>query len=114
MLRALQMTRELLQQQPRFGRPLFGALHQPFAAGAIDEERRFTAFDIATALGLVPECGRALEPIEPWVPWRRDFLERRLGCYEALRDPRAAAARADLAAFASAEPERLSLSGATR
>ena len=114
MLRALQTTRELLQQQPRFGRSLFRAINEPFAAGAIDEERRITAFEVATALGLVPECARALEPIEPWVPWQRDFLERRLGCYEALRDPRAASARADLAAFASAEPERLPVSGTTK
>jgi len=114
MLRALQTTRELLQQQPRLGRTMFRAVSEPFAAGAIDEERRLTAFDIATVLGLTPECARALDALEPWVPWRRDFLERRLGCYEAARDPRAAAAKADLAAFASAEPERLSLSPATK
>jgi hypothetical protein len=114
MLRALQTTRELAQQQPRLGKSLVAALQQPFAAGALDEERRFTAFELATTLGLVPECGRALEPIEPWVPWRRDFLERRLWCYEDLLDPRAVAAKADLAALASAEPERLSLSPTTR
>lgn len=112
MLRALGAVRELAFQKPRLAPALLELLSRPFAANAIDEERQLYAFDVAA--GLVPQCVRATGAFEPWVPWRRAFLERRLACYEAAGDPRAAAARADLTAFASAEPERFSLPSTTR
>jgi hypothetical protein len=103
----LATARELAFQEPRLGAAVEDLLSRPFAAYAIDEERQSTAFDVATGLGIVPQCVRATAAFEPWVPWRRPFLERRLTCYEAAGDPRASRAKADLTAFASAEPERL-------
>jgi len=44
-------------------------------------------------------CQRALEPLEPDVPWGRDALLFRRNCYEATGDPRAAAAARDFADF---------------
>jgi spermidine synthase len=114
MLRALQLARELAFQRPGAGPVLVDALAEPFAARAIDEERLGAAFEIATGLGMVPQCVRTVAAFEPWVPWRRGFLERRLACYEAAGDPRAPAAKADLAEFASAEPERIKLSPTTK
>jgi spermidine synthase len=112
MLRALSAARELAYQNPGMAPALYEMLSRPFAAYAVDEERQLFAFDVAA--GLVPECARATGAFEPHVPWRRPFLERRLACYEAAGDARAAAARADLTAFANAEGVRFSLPATTK
>lgn len=114
MLRALTALRDQAFQNPQQAPALLELLARPFAGYALDEERQLAAFEIATGVGLVPECVRATAAFEPWVLWRRQFLERRLTCYEAAGDPRAAAAKADLTAFASAEPERFALPSTTK
>lgn len=114
LLRALNDARDLAFREPRRAAALFELLASPFAAFAIDEERRVAAFEIATGVGMVPQCAQASAAFEPWVIWRREFLERRLACYEAAGDPRLPRARADLTAFRSAEPEPLSLPSTTR
>jgi predicted membrane-bound spermidine synthase len=112
MLRALAASRELAFQNPQQQPVVLAQLARPFAGYALDEERQFYAFDVAGTL--VPECAQALAAFEPWVPWRKAFLERRASCYEAAGDPRAATARAELSAFASDEGERFAPSSTTR
>ena len=38
------------------------------------------------------------------LPWRRDVLQKRVQCYRAAGDPKAAVAQEELAAFLRAEP----------
>jgi predicted membrane-bound spermidine synthase len=104
MLRALESAKELTERQPSLGTRMYAALQQPFAARSIHEPRALMAWELASLLGLRPDCGRALDFFEPWVPWERRFLENRAACYAAMGDARLARARRDLAAFGSNEP----------
>jgi spermidine synthase len=104
MLRALTTAKALAAGQPALATRLLEALSEPFAAGSIDEERLLARFEIAAAAGLAAPCARAAHALEPWVPWRRDFLSQRYACYVAARDAGAGVARDELTAFLRDEP----------
>jgi hypothetical protein len=44
-----------------------------------------------------------LDGLEPWLPWRRHLLERRVTCYEIAESPRLSRARVELAEFLAHE-----------
>jgi hypothetical protein len=74
-------------------------LAEPFALGMLESTRRVTAESLAVRLKDWDSCARALDLAEPWPEWTRELLDLRVTCYEHARPERAAAARADLAAF---------------
>jgi hypothetical protein len=103
-LRGFAAARQAAAARPADAARLVRALSEPFAARAVDEDRRLAAYEIASRSGLAPECARLVAEFEPWVPWTREFLETRAACYEAVGHPRAALARGELREFLRAEP----------
>jgi hypothetical protein len=106
MTRALQLAWTLASEDAVMGRTLFDALGESFAVRALDMHRLYSR----AALGLRdvagPLCAPGLAPLEPFVPWQRDFLKMRADCYERLGSPLVARARADLATFLAAAAPR--------
>ncbi|HEY6930201.1 MAG TPA: fused MFS/spermidine synthase [Thermoanaerobaculia bacterium] len=74
------------------------ALSQPFAVSMFEEERQQTRFKVATYLDS-SRLEDAIADLEPNVPWKRAFLERRVKLYDSTGNRRAASARQDLARF---------------
>jgi len=103
MLRAIGAAQRVARVRAELASRLHASLDQPFAARAIDEERLIAGWDIASLVDAAT-CARAARKLEPWVPWERPILERRLACYTAAADPLAARARADLALYLEEEP----------
>jgi hypothetical protein len=75
-----------------------------FAVHALDLARLSTRATIGLQDDGGRECGAALTPLEPHVPWDGDFLRERADCYGRIGSPLAALARADLDAFRAAVP----------
>jgi len=107
MLRGMAAIKDLVARQPSLGRRLYAAIQQPFAARSLNEERALAAWELASTLGLRPECKMTLAFFEPWVPWHQNFLEGRLACYVANGDERWLRARQDLDTFRAQEPLRI-------
>jgi spermidine synthase/MFS family permease len=99
----LNLAVELASKDPELGRQLYAVLKTPFAVRLVDQMRKETVVRLAKELG-GEYCVEALQPLEPYVPWRDDFLRDRLHCYEAVHDPRASAAARDVRTYAAAEP----------
>ncbi len=111
MARALSLAEELAAAHPGMAPVLEEALARPFAVAALEEPRRLVRFRIAARLALSDRCREAVLGLEPFVPWRSDFLRFRAQCYAATRDPRARLAAAELEEFLRAEPRRYSSGG---
>jgi spermidine synthase len=77
---------------------LDNALAAPFAVLLLNEERLQTRYKLATYLDQ-SKLEEAIAALEPHVPWRRAFLDRRAKVYEATGNPRAPIARRELAEF---------------
>ncbi|HTD52434.1 MAG TPA: hypothetical protein VK780_05370, partial [Thermoanaerobaculia bacterium] len=77
---------------------LDNALASPFAVLLMNEERLQTRYKLATYLDQ-SKLEEAIAALEPHVPWRRAFLDRRAKIYEATGNPRAPIARKELAEF---------------
>ncbi len=99
MAHALSLSLELASAQRDAAPLLAEALSRPFAAAALEEPRRLVRMQLASLEPLTERCRYALADLEPHVPWREDVLDFRSRCYAATRDPRAAQAAAELAAF---------------
>jgi spermidine synthase len=85
---------------------LIDAFSQPFAAGQWKDVRLwYLALITNDAEGCGPHTIHALRALEPWPPWRRDFLELRRACYaSAMAADLFQNAQRDFAEFESAEP----------
>jgi spermidine synthase len=107
--RMLFTASEIVVQDPASASPIYDGMSKPFAAFMLDDERRVGLVSIALHLGQ-DRCNSkviaAFHQLEPHVPWQRDLLELRSGCYDRILDPRADRARDDLAEFLSNEPPR--------
>ena len=79
------------------------SLAHPFALALLDEERCLIRLELASRLE-ASRYARALEEMEPDVPWRRPILERRAQAYAATGNPLAPVARRELAKFMEKEP----------
>jgi spermidine synthase len=79
------------------------SLAQPFSLFLLDEERRLIRLEVASRLE-ASRYARAVEDMEPNVPWRRPILERRAQAYSATGNSRAPLARRELAKFMEKEP----------
>jgi len=64
----------------------------------LNEERLQTRYKLATYLDQ-SRLEEAIAALEPHVPWKRGFLDRRAKIYEATGNPRAPIARKELAEF---------------
>lgn len=102
--RMLDVATQLATQDRAAGRQLYTALQKPFSVYALDDERAKHALVIAGTVDFRQLCVAALEPLEPYVPWNREFLSIRARCYRETGDPRAARAQADFIAFLRNEP----------
>jgi spermidine synthase len=99
MSRSLDVATQLTTQDKSAGRQLYAALRQPFSVSALNEERARHALEIAAKVDFKQLCVAALEPLEPYVPWNREFLSSRARCYRETGNPRAEQAQADFIAF---------------
>lgn len=86
---------------------LFDAIRKPFCVFTGEADRMGTQLAIAVYLeGAFPgeKLRAAVEAFEPHVLWRKEFLQVRKDCYNALHDPRAKQAERDLEEFRKYEP----------
>ena len=70
---------------------------------AVDEDRLGTMAGLTRVIDFKGLCRDAVAAFEPHVPWTSGFLELRRDCYEAVGDPRLAAATRDVLDFISRE-----------
>ena len=85
---------------------LLQSLKPPFVVYILNEERIFNMISVASKISLSASV-EALHAYEPYVPWSRDFLARRLDWYQSANDPRSAIARRDMGEFREYEPAKL-------
>ena len=79
------------------------SLSRPFSLALLDEERRLIRLEVASRLD-ASRYARAVEELEPNVPWRRPILERRAQAYSATGNSRARLAQRELSEFLEKEP----------
>jgi len=101
--RLLDVAVQVGAQQPELARQLYEALQVPFSARLLDERRQRAALKLAAYVG-GDACVRAIDHLEPHVPWDGEFLSERLRCYVDAGDPRATRAEEQLMAFLAAAP----------
>lgn len=96
MVGALDLAEELARDRPDLAPRVFEALDAPFSVYVLDADRLAARLRIGQALPAATHCRRALEPLEPFVPWNVEVLLYRRNCYQATGDPRLSQARRDL------------------
>lgn len=97
---AFSLAAALALEEPGTAPRLFAALAVPFPVYALEGERLMARLRIARTLPMeAGHCGEAVEPLASPVAWNLEFLLFRRNCYEAMGDPRAGRARADLEEF---------------
>ena len=99
MQRSLFVAREIGEADLQQGERVFRALSQPFAVGLLQDQRQLTLVTLANLIDIKRLCEGALAQVEPNGPWRLDFLEDRVRCYEATQSPRLPEARAEVEKF---------------
>ena len=106
MSRAINVATYVAASNANAAARLFDVLKTPFAAAALDEERRKARLQIATHLNFKAVCEDVIVPSEPNVPWQEDVLESRVRCYELTGNAALPRARRDLEVFRenAAEP----------
>ena len=104
--RVLPYGTELAKRKPEHIAELFDLLEPHFALDQLEYLRLSMRLDLGMlAAESDPSlCVAAIAEQSPFVPWERDFLLRRIDCYERADHPGLAAARADLAAYDADEP----------
>jgi hypothetical protein len=105
--KAIGLATELARRNPAYGPRMFAALDEPFSVHAVQDERRINAALLTPVADFPRTCAAAFGALEPYVPWRSEFLLMRRDCYQTTGDPRLARAMRDLAAFAAREPAPL-------
>ena len=103
---SLQVAESLARTRPDLAPRVFAALDAPFAVYVLDVERLASLLRVAQVLPLATHCTRALEPLEPFVPWTAEVLLYRRSCYDATGHPLAARAHRDLDEFLANERTR--------
>jgi hypothetical protein len=102
MVGAVRLAEDMARARPETGPRLFASLAEPFAAYVIDSDRLDARLGIAQTQPIDAFCLEAIRPLDP-APWTLDFLLYRRNCYDAVGDPRAGRARADLDDFLRAD-----------
>jgi spermidine synthase len=104
MARALDQALSMGTDHRDYAPRLYQALNKPFAVYLLEEKRLGVMTTLATLMDFNSVCVEALAPLEPHVPWNRDFLRARLNCYAATHHPLKIQAEYDLAAFEKQQP----------
>ncbi len=99
MRRALELAREIGEQDEKSGRRLLDQLERPFVVRMLNENRMLTRVNLVRKIDFASRCVGAFEELEPHVPWTESFLRRRVDCYEQNRHPLAGRARRQLDEF---------------
>jgi hypothetical protein len=73
----------------------------------LNEGRHLMRLSLTEALVQPRLCAAALAPFEPYIPWEKEFLERRARCYSRAGHRLAGRAERDLQRFLAAEPPQL-------
>jgi spermidine synthase len=102
--RTLELAGRVAAHDHAVGQRLYDVLKSPFAVHVLNDDRKTRALMIAAALDFKRLCAEALEPLEPYVPWNREFLANRARCYRDTGHPRATQAMEELTAFLREEP----------
>lgn len=103
MFTAMKMIGHIGVQDRRLADRVVALLAEPFSTHVMDEQRLETGLQVATHHRMAKECVHFLDGLEPWLPWRRHLLERRVTCYELAESPRLSRARVELAEFLAHE-----------
>jgi len=96
---ALMLTPWLAENDPSSSLSFYKALQRPFAVESLKFKRLTVLTILAEIRGFDADCGAAFTPMEPYIPWDREFLGRRADCYKALGLPEAEQAAADVVRF---------------
>jgi spermidine synthase len=102
--RALVVATEAAGADKNAGRRLYEGLQTPFAVAMLNDDRLRQALAIAGKVDFQALCATALQPLEPNVPWNRDFLLSRARCYRETQHPLLAQAEQDFTTFGRDEP----------
>jgi hypothetical protein len=86
MARALYLAYQLGTQQPAVVPRLDAAMSKPFSVGCLDDYRMKLRVKMAFESKAKGLCIQALAPMEPHIPWNKEFLEKRYACYKAGND----------------------------
>ena len=89
--RSLQLARDIAKRDNTTAKTLAEAIKEPFAVLIFNEERRKTAFTMASCAGFAYALP-FVESFEPNVLWTPEFLAYRADCYKAENHPFAALA----------------------
>lgn len=100
--RCVALLYDLSHRDPKFATVAFQALTKPFAAYALDAERKQLRAQIGLKKAFDELCLEAVAPIEPNPYWAHWFLSGRARCYAKHNHPLADEAAEDLATFESA------------
>ncbi|HKQ71432.1 MAG TPA: fused MFS/spermidine synthase, partial [Polyangiaceae bacterium] len=95
---------EIVAAEPALATRMYDALRHPLPVYLHEESRTSAMLRLAMHGKVDESCEATLALFEPHVPWRKDVLEWRSGCYAKLGGERAAFAARDVAEFASHEP----------
>lgn len=109
-MRGLELATAIASQDPsgQIARRLYAVLQVPFSVALLDQKRLEAMTLLAQLVEPGGRCGElslaAIRKFEPHVPWRREFLVRRVQCYDQHNDARRDRARMDLKEHDQAEP----------
>ena len=80
---------------------MYRAIASPLPVYLLEGQRLATMLKIAMRTKLAVPCAETLALFEPYVPWRKDVLEWRKGCYQKANDTGSAIAGSELAELLS-------------
>jgi hypothetical protein len=101
---AIDTAEEITRADPSLADRMYAALEHPFPV-YLHEDRRINAMlKIAMKNKLEVPCARTLDLFEPFVPWQRDVLDWRAGCYLGADANKRRPALADLAELEAQSP----------
>ena len=92
-------------RDPTLAKEMYASLDRPFALYVAEDLRKLTAVDLASILDPRSQA-KAVEALEPHVPWEKKFLQLRLRVYHSTEHPFTARAQRDLAEFLRHAPQR--------
>jgi spermidine synthase len=98
---------EVATLSPEHALALHASLRAPFSSRLMDDARVDALSTIAMRSKEKSLCLPTLAELEPNVPWRLEILAWRANCYEALGNPKAELAAAELGELVREQPARL-------
>lgn len=102
----LEVVPNVALKDKALGRQLFDALGSSFAVGLDEETRLRMRMQLAFRIDFAKLCLDAVSAYEPHVPFRGEFLMKRLKCYTLNKHPLRARAATDVDDFYANEPPR--------